>query len=83
MPSRSLKPAMDEAGLGGDRLLAGDQGQILDRRLGFLGVRDRFADTHVQDDLVQLGDLHLVGVAELAFIAARMRARYSDFSRGS
>lgn len=53
------------AGLGGDGLLAGDRLQVLQGGLSLLGVSHSFADTHVQDDLVQLGDLHLVGVAEL------------------
>ena len=43
----------------------GDPGQVGDCRIDLLGVGHSFADTHVQDDLVQLGDLHLVGVAEL------------------
>uniref|UniRef100_A0A0N4Z1E8 Peptidase A2 domain-containing protein n=1 Tax=Parastrongyloides trichosuri TaxID=131310 RepID=A0A0N4Z1E8_PARTI len=51
--------------LGRHSLLTGDGRQILEGRVGLLGVGDSFTDTHVQDDLVQLGDLHLVGVAEL------------------
>ena len=53
------------AGLGRDRLLSGDLRQVAHRRIDLLGVRDGLAHPHVDDDLVQLGDLHLVGVAEL------------------
>ncbi len=68
-------------------LLAGDGRQILDRRLDLLGVRSGFADTHVDDDLVELGDLHFVGVAELFLQGGadrvhinRLEARHVSFS---
>ena len=54
------------AGLGDLRLLAGDRGQVLDGTLDQLGVASRLADTHVDHDLDQTGDLHDVGDVELA-----------------
>jgi len=51
--------------LGRHSLLTGDGRQILEGRIDLLGVCDSFTDAHVQDDLVQLGDLHLVRVTEL------------------
>jgi hypothetical protein len=45
--------------------MPGDRGQVLHRGVSLLGVRHRFADAHVHDDLVELGNLHVVGVAEL------------------
>ena len=51
----------------GDRVvvLAGDGRQILEGRVGLLGVGDSFTDAHVQNDLVQTRHLHRVGVTEL------------------
>src|SRR6476620_5920062 len=53
------------AGLGDQRLLTGDGGQVADRALDELGVLGGVADTHVHDDLDDAGNLHDVGVAEL------------------
>ena len=65
MFSRSLKPAMEFPRPGGLGFLAGDERQVLHGGGGLLGVVDRLADAHVQHDLVEPRDLHLVGVAEL------------------
>src|SRR5690606_25784775 len=43
----------------------GDRRQVLHRTLHLLGVLRRFADTHVDDDLLQPRHLHHVLVAEL------------------
>src|SRR5690606_13450975 len=51
--------------LDGQRLLAGDECQLVMCRLDLLRVRDRLADPHVQHDLVESGDLHVVLVTEL------------------
>ena len=53
------------AGLGHDRLLAGDLGEVVDRTIDHLGVARRLTDTGVDDDLDDPGDLHDVVVAEL------------------
>jgi hypothetical protein len=53
------------AGLGHDRLLAGDLGEVVDRTIDHLAVASCLADTGVHDDLDQAGRLHDVGVAEL------------------
>ena len=53
------------AGPGDLRLLAGDRGEVADGALDQLGVAGGLADTHVDHDLGQAGDLHDVGVAEL------------------
>src|SRR5215213_526681 len=52
-------------GLRHDRLLAGDQGQVAERGVERLGVRERFTQADVHDDLVELRDLHRVAVFEL------------------
>jgi hypothetical protein len=54
------------AGLGDLRLLSGDRGQVADGALDQLGVPGCLADTHVDDDLGQAGDLHDVRDVELA-----------------
>src|SRR5688572_9641274 len=51
-------------GLAHRRLLAGDRRQVARRRVEQLGVGDRLADAHVDDDLDQLRRLHPVRVAE-------------------
>ena len=53
------------ASLGDDGLLTGDPGEVVDRTIDHLAVASRLADTGVDDDLDQAGDLHDVGVAEL------------------
>src|SRR5690606_5850132 len=53
------------AGLRDDRLLAGDEGEVVDRALDDLAVASRLADARVDDDLDDPGDLHDVRVAEL------------------
>ena len=58
------------AGLADLGLLAGDQGQVVDRTVDQLGVAGGVTDTHVHDDLHHAGDLHDVGVVELV-VAAR------------
>ena len=55
MSSRSLKVAIDLRARGHRRLLAGDLGQVGQRRGHLLGVVDRLADAHVDDDLVERG----------------------------
>src|SRR4051812_24531111 len=52
------------AGLGDQRLLAGDRGEVLDGALDQLGVASGLAHTHVDHDLDQAGDLHRVGDVE-------------------
>ena len=52
-------------GAGHHRLLAGDGGQVVERLLDLLGIRSRLARADIQHDLVDLGHLHGVGVAEL------------------
>src|SRR6476620_7688434 len=53
------------AGLGDQRLLTGDRGQVADRAVDELGVAGGVADTHVDDDLDHARHLHDVVVAEL------------------
>src|SRR4051812_18250606 len=53
------------ARLGHDRLLAGDGREVTHGALDQLAVLGGVADTHVDDDLDDAGDLHDVGVAEL------------------
>ena len=53
------------AGMRDDGLLAGDLLEIGSSGLHLLGVVDGFADAHVEHDLVELGQLHDVLVAEL------------------
>jgi len=53
------------AGLGDDRLLTGDLGEVVDRTIDHLAVASCLADTGVHDDLDQAGDLHDVRVTEL------------------
>src|SRR5690606_17938024 len=53
------------AGLRDDRLLTGDLGEVVDRTIDHLAVASRLADTGVDDNLDETGDLHDVGVAEL------------------
>src|SRR3954453_6832982 len=53
------------ARLGHDRLLARDGGEVTDGALDELAVLGRVADTHVDDDLDDAGNLHDVGVGEL------------------
>src|SRR5690606_13356347 len=48
-----------------DRLLAGDRCEVGSCNGGLLGVRRGFAYAHVDDDLVETRDLHLVGEGEL------------------
>ena len=57
---------MTALGAGHDRLLAGDRGQVADRGVERLRVRDRLAEADVHDDLLETRDLHRVRVAELA-----------------
>src|SRR6478736_4726531 len=53
------------AGLGDQRLLTGDRGEVLDRTLDQLRVASRLADAHVDHDLGQAGHLHDVLDVEL------------------
>src|SRR3954451_10892233 len=53
------------AGLGDQRLLAGDRGEVLDGALDQLGVASGLAHAHVDHDLDQAGHLHRVGDVEL------------------
>src|SRR3954451_6573530 len=53
------------AGLGHERLLPGDRGEVLDRTLDQLRVTSRLADAHVDHDLGQPGHLHDVRDVEL------------------
>ena len=55
MSSRSLKVAIDLRDLVIDRLLAGDQREVGGRVVELLAVVDRFADAHVDHDLVERG----------------------------
>ncbi len=52
-------------GLGHDGLLAGDGGQVAERRVERLGVAQRLAETDVDDDLREARHLHRVLVLEL------------------
>src|SRR3954449_2708019 len=52
------------------RLLPGDRGEVADRAVDQLRVAGGVADTHVDDDLHDAGDLHDVAVAELLLQAA-------------
>ena len=45
------------AGLGDDRLLAGDLGEVVDRAIDHLAVASCLADTGVHHDLDEAGDL--------------------------
>ncbi|CAB4849986.1 unannotated protein [freshwater metagenome] len=53
------------AGLGDLGLLARDRREVLDRTFDELGVAGRLADTHVDHDLGQTGDLHDIAEGEL------------------
>src|SRR5689334_5747530 len=59
------------AGLGDGRLLTGDGGQVADRALDELRVTGGVADTHVDHDLDEAGNLHDVLVLELVTQLAR------------
>src|SRR5262249_9968346 len=48
-----------------DSLLAGDAAQLVGAGVGDLRVRGRLAESHVDDDLFELGNRHHVLVAEL------------------
>ena len=50
---------------GHHRLLAGDGAQVADSAVDCLGIGSGLADTHVHDDLLELGDHHDVLVLEL------------------
>src|SRR3954452_9450708 len=52
-------------GLGDDGLLSGDLSQLVDSAVEDLGVRDRFAHPHVEDDFLDLGNSHRVLDPEL------------------
>ena len=65
MPSRSLKFCNALAGLADDSLLAGDLAQVGDDGVDDLGVLLGLTSGNVDDDLIQLGDLHNALVAEL------------------
>ncbi|MBG9885521.1 hypothetical protein ABE10_02735, partial [Bacillus toyonensis] len=65
LPFAQLELRDGLAGLGDDRLLAGDLGEVVDRAIDHLAVARRLTDTGVDDDLDQAGDLHDVLVAEL------------------
>src|SRR6476659_7398362 len=68
-PDRVARPETElgdrALGLGHDRLLAGDLGQVADCRIERLGVAERLAETDVDDDLGDLRDLGRVAVFEL------------------
>jgi hypothetical protein len=51
--------------VGHDGLLAGDQRQVPGGNRRLLGIRRGFADAHVEHDLVETRNLHLVLVFEL------------------
>src|SRR6185436_282015 len=51
--------------LGDHRLLSGDRGQLLDGGVEDLGVLNRLADAHVQDDFLDLRNRHRVPDLEL------------------
>ena len=53
-------------GLGDERLLAGDDGQVADRTLEQGRLLGGPADAHVDDDLLHAGHQHDVGQAEAA-----------------
>ena len=53
------------AGTGDHRLLAGNPGKLLRRRVDDLAVADRLADAHVEDDLFEGRHLHHIAVGEL------------------
>ena len=70
-------------GAGLHRLLAGDGGQVVHRLGDLLAVGSRLARADIQHDLVQLGHLHDVRVAELlhqlgldGFVVALLEARH-------
>jgi len=65
MPLTQLELRDGLAGLGDDRLLAGDGRQVADGPVHYLGVAGGVADTHVDHDLHQTRDLHDVVVGEL------------------
>ncbi len=60
IPSRTLKAAIDFFALSHNRLLAGDLGQLGHRRIQHLGVLRCLAHAHVDDNLLQLRNCHLV-----------------------
>src|SRR5215218_5693734 len=81
------------AGLGHERLLAGDRGEVLDGPLDELRVASRLADAHVDHDLGQAGHLHDVRDVELAAergedllavagLEARSHSLFGDHRRG-
>ena len=64
-PSRSLKPAIDVPGLGDDRLLTADLGEVGDGALEQRRLLGGPADAHVDDDLLERRHLHDVAETEL------------------
>ncbi len=58
------------AGAGDDRLLAGDRHHLIDGRLEDLVVRQRFAQAHVDDDLLDAREPPLGFLRPSSFISA-------------
>jgi hypothetical protein len=52
-------------GLGNDRLLAGDYGEVANRSFNQLRILCSFADSHIYDNLGESWDLHPILVTEL------------------
>ena len=65
MPLRTLNCAIDFLARVDHRLLAGDARDLVGAGVDDLGVLRRFAEPHVDDDLLDLRDRHHVAVAEL------------------
>src|SRR5436190_14674502 len=65
-----------------DRLLAGDRGEVLDRRLEHPRVLDGLADAHVDDDLLQARHLHRVCHAALGAQARKDLLRVAHLQPG-
>src|SRR5690606_25969651 len=60
-----LKASDGVASLGDDCLLAGNRGEVGSSNSRLLRISRGFANAHVDDDLFQLGDHHLVCEGEL------------------
>ena len=71
------------AGARHQRLLAGDDGEVVDGALQQRGLLGRLSDAHVENNLLQAGDLHDVGQAELFLQPGAKLLVVADFEPGT
>src|SRR6056297_1280196 len=89
LPLAQLEVGDRGAGLGDDRLLAGDHGEIGDTSLDQRGLTGGASHAHVDDDLVEAGHLHHVLDVQIALqrrldlvVVARLETRHGGFHGG-